>query len=145
MSILSTAGFPEMSNSRTYAVLFALLCGCVDRAAGDPSEVYDQENDRRTRAEILADFCDLYTPCNPDVGFSENSGCERFFSVQVDSFDSAPAKQPHKCGQILLDIFACAPLADSCEDFESSISLIDGKSMRCEEPNARFHSLNCRA
>ena len=64
---------------------------------------------------------------------------------RADGFGSDPAKQPHKCGQILLDIFACASLADSCENFESSISLIDGKSMRCEEPNARFHSLDCTA
>ena len=134
-----------MPNRLTYAILCALLCGCVDRAGGDPAEVYDPETDRRTRAEILADFCDIYAPCHPGDGFLENSGCEEAFDFQVDAFDSASAKQPHKCGQILLDIFACASLADSCEDFESSISLIDGKSMRCEEPNARFHSLNCRA
>ena len=134
-----------MSNTLLYAVLCALLCGCVDRATGDPAEAYDPETDRRTRAEILADFCDIHAPCNPGDGYSENFGCEEFFSFEVDSFDSAPAKQPHKCGQILLDIFACASLADSCEDFESSISVIDGISLRCEEPNARFHSLDCRA
>ena len=134
-----------MPNRRTYALVCVLLCGCVDRATGDPSEVYDPETDLRTRAEILADFRDRYAPCSPGAGFSEDYGCEKAFGSQVDGFDSDPAKQPHKCGQILLDIFACASLADSCESFESSISLIDGKSMRCEEPNARFHSLDCTA
>ena len=135
----------KMLNTPPYAVLCALLCGCVDRAMGDSLEVYDPETDRRTRAEILADFCDIHAPCNPGDGYSENYGCEEAFSFQIDNFDSIPDKQPRKCGQILLDIFACASLADSCEDFESSISLNDGKSLRCEEPNARFHSLDCTA
>ena len=134
-----------MANIPPYAVLCALLCGCGDRATGDPSGVYDPETDRRTRAEILADFCEIYAPCTPGAGYSENYGCEEAFSFQVDNFDSIPGKQPRKCGQILLEIFACASLADSCEDFESSISLIDGISLRCEEPNARFHSLDCTA
>lgn len=139
-----TVGYPEMSYRLPYALLCTLLFACADRALGDHPAEYDPATDLRTRAEILHDYCDLYARCKPNNGFSEDFGCEEFFEWEADLFDSLPAKQPPRCGQVLYDIYACASLANSCEDFNSAYDLDDADT-RCDEPRERFYELNCTA
>lgn len=127
-----------------FLLLFVFVAGCVDRTFDDMS-VYEPADERRTRAEIIQDVCALYIPCSPDLlRFTDEAHCLDYWEFHLTVVESDSVRGPRGCAPVLLDIYACASAADTCEDFRSSWHEGDGSNPRCAAEHARFTELRCR-